>query len=89
MNRRILMLVFPVMILAVAGVCYRIDHHSCICYHVTSKPQARQIRQEITSLYEPKEGVMSLTLLTCRHHRTMWLRIFWDQGTYQIWQADA
>ena len=89
MKRRIFTLVLLVVILAVVGMSYRMDHHSCICYQVTYNPQGRQIGQEITSLYEPNESAMSLVLLTCRHHKRMWLRIFWDQGTYQIWQVGA
>ena len=88
--RRILMLIVLMITLAAAiGTYYQIDRCSCICYQVTDESQERRIGREITSVYEPREGVMSLTRLTCRHRRTMWLRIFWEQGIYQIWLAGA
>ena len=89
MKCRIFVLVLLVMVLAGPAVYDWIDRCSCICYQVTGESHERQISQEITSIYESHEGVMSLTRLTCRHHRTMWLKVFWDQGTYQIVLADV
>lgn len=89
MMRRVCALILFIMMLTFMGVYDLTDHRSCVCYRVTDEPQERQIGQEIMSLYEPSEGTMSLTLLTCRHHKRMWLRIVWDQGTYQIWRVDT
>ena len=88
--RRILMLIVLIIALsAITGAFFQIDRCSCICYQVTDESQERRIDQKITSVYEPREGVISLTRLTCHHRRTMWLRVFWEQGFYQIWFASA
>ena len=60
------------------------DRRSCICYEVGKESVTRPIGDEITDMYVPAPGTFTMTKYTCRHNKSMWLWIFWDDGYYRI-----
>nr|MBQ4458435.1 hypothetical protein [Clostridia bacterium] len=80
------LLIAAIIIVVIVGVAITVyaDRRSCICYGVGSRSVERPITDEITNMYEPAPGTFTLTRYTCRHNKSMWLRIFWDEGYYMI-----
>ena len=63
------------------------DYQGCICYGVTSTPTTHEIDNHVFQEYsiDTHSGTFSLTIVTCPHHKNLMLRVFPDEGKYDIW----
>ena len=74
--------VVAIVAVVIIGLFAYADRRSCICHNIGK--ESVPIGDEITDMYVPAPGALSLHKYTCRHNKSMWLWIFWDDGYYRV-----
>lgn len=89
-KKPVIIAIMVIMVLALGSItAYEIDRRNCLCYKAKHSPGATfPMEGEVLAMIDDMQlnpETMKFTNVTCRHGKSLWLRI-WGTDSYQVTQ---